>query len=60
MVSKENITTKEALARAEEAYKEFSDIMAGLSKRQKEIIEKAIKKIESQQIEKIRRKLNLS
>lgn len=52
--------TEIALARAEEAYRKFSGIMAGLSLRQKEIAEKAIKKIESQQIDKLRKKLNLN
>jgi hypothetical protein len=60
MVLKGNITREKALARAEEAYKKFSDIMAGLPRRQKQIVEGAIKKIEKQQIEKLRKKLNLS
>ncbi len=60
MVSKEGIAREEKLIRAEKAYKKFSEIMAGLTARQKEVIEGAIRKIEKQQMEKIRKKLNLS
>jgi hypothetical protein len=60
MVSKENIKIEESLVRAEEAYRKFSDIMAGLTRRQKQIIGEAIEKIEKQQIEKLRKKLNLN
>jgi mevalonate kinase len=60
MATNDPKTTAEALAQAEEAYRKFSDIMAGLSLRQKEIVERAIKKIEQQQIDKLRKKLNLN
>jgi hypothetical protein len=55
-----NLSTGDRIAKAEEAYRKFSNIMAGLSERQKMIIGEAIKKIENQQIEKIRKKLNLN
>lgn len=55
-----NFSTKDKIAKAEQAYRKFSDIMGGLNRRQKALVEGAIKKIEDQQIEKIRKKLNLS
>lgn len=60
MVINGRMTKNEALAQAEEAYRKFFNIMAGLTRRQRSVVEKAIKKIEIQQMEKIRRRLNLS
>lgn len=54
------VNREEILARAEEAYRKFSDIMTTLTERQKKIVERAIKRIEEQQIEKLRKKLNLN
>ena len=55
-----NLSIKEKILRAEEAYQKFSDIMIELSRRQKIVLEKAIKTIEARQIEKLRKKLNLN
>ena len=55
-----NLSIKEKILRAEEAYQKFSDIMIELSRRQKTVLEKAIKTIEVRQIEKLRKKLNLN
>lgn len=60
MIKEKNLSAKEKILKAEEAYRKFSDIMTELSRRQKTILEKAIKKIEIGQIEKIRKNLNLS
>lgn len=54
-----NLSVKEKILKAEEAYQKFSNIMAKLSRRQKAVLEKAIKNIEARQIEKIRKNLNL-
>lgn len=60
MTEGKNLSTREKVLKAEEAYRKFSDIMAELSRRQRIILEKAIKKIETGQIEKIRKNLNLN
>lgn len=54
-----NLSVKERILKAEEAYQKFSNIMAKLSRRQRAVLEKAIKNIEARQIEKIRKNLNL-
>jgi hypothetical protein len=60
MAEVKNLSTKEKIFRAEEAYRRFFDVMENLTRRQRTIVEKAIKKIEVRQIEKIRKNLNLS
>ncbi|MFH2136121.1 MAG: hypothetical protein ABII19_00590 [Patescibacteria group bacterium] len=60
MAEEKNLAIKEKILRAEEAYQKFSDIMAKLSRRQRAVLEKAIKEIEARQIEKLRKKLNLN
>lgn len=60
MAEEKNLSTREKILKAEEAYRKFSGIMAELSKKQRTILEKAIKKIEVEQIEKIRKNLNLN
>ncbi|MFA5128762.1 MAG: hypothetical protein WC445_02210 [Patescibacteria group bacterium] len=60
MAEGKNLSTREKILKAEEAYKKFSDIMFKLSRRQRAVLEKAIKKIEAEQIEKIRKNLNLN
>ncbi|MBU1146280.1 hypothetical protein KKD80_01910 [Patescibacteria group bacterium] len=60
MAEEKNLAIKEKILRAEEAYQKFSDIMAKLSRRQRAVLDKAIKEIETRQIEKLRKKLNLN
>jgi hypothetical protein len=60
MAEAKKLSPREKILKAEEAYRKFSDIMAELSQRQRVILEKAIKKIEAGQIEKIRKNLNLN
>ncbi|MFA5413085.1 MAG: hypothetical protein WC348_00895 [Patescibacteria group bacterium] len=60
MAEEKNLSIKEKILKAEGAYRKFSKIMADLSLRQRTVLEKAIKKIEAEQIEKIRKNLNLS
>lgn len=59
MPEENNLSIKERITKAEGAYRKFSGIMAGLTERQKLIVGEAIKKIENQQIEKLRKKLKI-
>ncbi len=59
MAEEKKLSTREKILKAEDAYQKFSDIMAKLTRRQRTVLEKAIKKIEAQQIEKIRKNLRL-
>ncbi len=59
MAEGKNLSIKEKILKAEEAYQKFLDIMAKLSRRQRAVLEKAIGNIEARQMEKIRKNLNL-
>ncbi len=60
MAEEKKLSAREKILKAEDAYQKFSDIMSKLSRRQRTVLEKAIKKIEMQQIEKIRKNLKLT
>lgn len=60
MAKGENLSIKEKILRAEAAYQKFLNIMANLTRRQRAVLEKAIGKVEAQQMEKLRKKLNLN
>jgi hypothetical protein len=60
MAEVKNLSTKEKILRAEEAYRRFFDVMENLTQRQKMVVAKAIQKIDAGQIDKIRKSLNLN